>query len=454
MEKKKFLEVVNRLILPLFVGSSIAGEEESTSRDNEVAFGKQNTLLIKPNKNEEYRFKLRRGRAFRNEDVMLLKNIFKEIDDIDQMDLLDVNYEYTLQDKAIEKVVCEVVAGNSGETMLGLISEMEKWSYRTYEGKKINFGIVIDLSADDENHHHMHYSKIFDKDFFVLLSDGVRSYVEFNRDGYLKSYTTLDRVRNYATITPNEYENIAKYCGDKRIGVVLTQNGDLLIFKNRNLMFAKRKNHWNVYSHEEVIQLLSYRSSHAAREVRRAIYMTALDVSFEYLGGILVYLKKDMADDALVHISSRDILTPEHFEIKKQVEIENAGSDQNLTKIMKMTNYYAGSYQDFLERNNCIKTTSLRKIIAGRKFNELPRKLREELVAMDGATIIDYDGTIIACGAILKIEAGSSGGGGRLAASRGLSKYGVAIKISQDGTMQGFCLDNKTKTVKQLFIVN
>ena len=73
---------------------------------------------------------------------------------------------------------------------------------------------------------------------------------------------------------------------------------------------------------------------------------------------------------------------------------------------------------------------------------------------MDGATIIDFDGTIVAVGAILKIEAGSTGGGGRLAATKGLSKYGVSIKISQDGIMQGFCFDKKENAPKQLFIVN
>ena len=140
--------------------------------------------------------------------------------------------------------------------------------------------------------------------------------------------------------------------------------------------------------------------------------------------------------------------------MKKQRVIEEAGQKQDLKKIMQVTNYYAGTFQDFLERNNCYKTLALQKLIAGKKFYELTRKMREDLVALDGALIVDYDGTIIAAGAILKIEAGSSGGGGRLAATRTLAKYGVTIKISQDGIMQGFCNDKKNNEIKQLFIVN
>ena len=71
---------------------------------------------------------------------------------------------------------------------------------------------------------------------------------------------------------------------------------------------------------------------------------------------------------------------------------------------------------------------------------------------MDGATIVDYDGTIVAIGAIIKIEAGSTGGG-RLAATKTLSRYGVSIKISTDGVMQGFVNDKRTNTPKPIFSI-
>ena len=110
------------------------------------------------------------------------------------------------------------------------------------------------------------------------------------------------------------------------------------------------------------------------------------------------------------------------------------------------------TYSQYLDENNCLKAKTLRKIINGRKFHELNRKLRQELVGMDGATIVDYDGTIVAIGAIIKIEAGSTGGG-RLAATKTLSRYGVSIKISTDGVMQGFVNDKRTNTPKPIFSI-
>ena len=46
MDKQRFYKFVDKLILPLFTGSFIDGEEVSSVRDNEVAYGKKNSLLI------------------------------------------------------------------------------------------------------------------------------------------------------------------------------------------------------------------------------------------------------------------------------------------------------------------------------------------------------------------------------------------------------------------------
>ena len=122
--------------------------------------------------------------------------------------------------------------------------------------------------------------------------------------------------------------------------------------------------------------------------------------------------------------------------------------------IANSVDYSMMTYDEYVSNYEKTKTSSLKTTIAGRKFHELNRKLREELASIDGATIIDWDGTIIACGAIVRIDAGSQSGG-RLAATKTLGRYGVAVKISQDGTMQAFMVDKKdrSKKVKEIFSV-
>ena len=451
MEKDKFYVVLTKLILPLFTGSILMGEEESNARESEIAIGKQNSLLIKPTKLADYRFIIKRGRAFQPFEISLLKNILKELSQINESVFLDPTYELTLQEKAVEKAVCDSVASSASSVMLGLISALTRWSNRTYEGKAVDFGIILNLSETDTEKK-LHFSNIISTDFFALLSDGKHSFVEFNKDGYLTGYVSLEKVRNYSTTAPNDYNSVARYCNDRKVGMVLTESGDLLIFKNRTLMFAKRRGKWNIYSHEEVIQLLSYRSTHSLREVRRAVYLTSLDCSFKYSGGIIVYLKRDMVEQALTHINANDIVEEKYYNIKKEQQLEEADKIFNLNNAEEIRKLYSDDFENFLSKNCCFKSICLNQIIQGKKFHELSRKFRQEIVAMDGATIVDFDGSIIAAGAILKIEAGSISGGGRKAAAMALSKYGVAIKISQDGEFQGFTADKKHP--KLLFTVN
>ena len=312
-------------------------------------------------------------------------------------------------------------------------------------------GIFVNLMFNNELENSVSYFDIIDHDFFARLTDGVSSFVEFDRNGRLNGYINLKSTKFAPTVSPYIYDRVARSCNDKRIGIVLTTKGDILIFYARQLMFAKRNGKWCVYSHDEVIRLLYNNVSYTAKQIRRAIYNTALDCSFGYKGACIVYLNKDKTEEAMQHIDGADIISKPHFEIKKQIELEEAGKLYNISNAKKIEKDYNCSYEEFMERNNCVKSKSISKIISGRKLHELDRTLLEELVAIDGALIVDFDGTIIAVGAIIKIEAGSLGGG-RLAATKSMAKYGVGIKVSQDGIMQGFSADKHGK-VKQIFNV-
>ncbi len=451
MDKIKFYEFVNKLIIPLFTGSYIAGETESSSRDLEVALGKGNSVLLKPVKTDEYRIILKRGQPFKSFEVNLIRAILEEMVELNNLDGQNPIYLQKLQDFIIEKALIESITDNATDTIIGIISCLERWSARTYEGSNVTMGIFVNLTSSPENEDAVLYSDIVEHDFFARLTDGISSFIEFDRRGHLMSYVNLKKTKSAPTVSPFMYDRVARSCNDKRVGIVLTFTGDILIFYARQLMFAKRNGKWCVYSHDEVIRLLYNNVSYTTKEIRRAIYNTALDCSFDYKGACIVYLNKDKTKEALKHIDGADILSEEHFEIKKEIEFEEAEKLYNLQYAKRIKDDYDCSYEEFLERNNCIKTKAISKIISGRKFHELDRTLLAELVAIDGAIVVDYDGTIIAAGAIIKIEAGSLGGG-RLAATKSMAKYGVAIKVSQDGIMQGFSADKHGK-VKQIFNV-
>lgn len=453
VEKVEFYKVVDKLILPLFTGSFIDGEEISTPRDSEVAYGKRNSLLIKSSKLDDYRLVLKRGQPFQIFEVNLLRSILMEIDKISSLDVDDESYLTVLQENAIEKSICQSICeAETASCMFAILNEIEKWAARTYEGNKVAIGIIINTATEvvDEDVA-MSFDDVMNNDFFALLSDGKNSYIEFDKRGNLLGYIELSKVNKVPSISPLDFEMIARYCNEKKIGIVLTKDGDFLIFKNRNLLFSKRAGNWNIYSHEEVIQLLSYRD-YSLKDIRRSIYYTALDTSFAYCGGCIVYLNKDEIESALVHINAHDIIDEKYFEMKKKQILEEAGKLYNLQNLAVIDTIYNVPYNTFLKEQRCTKAQTLRNLIKGKPFHELSRKLRQRLVSLDGAVVIDNEGHIIAAGAILKIEAGSEGGG-RLAAATTLSKYGVAIKISQDGVIKAFYPDRKNGKVKALFTV-
>lgn len=451
MEKEEFYDIVGKLIVPLFTGSYLAGEIESSQRDLEVALGKGNSILLKPTKMDDYRLILKRGQAFKSFEVDIIRSIIREFNDISNSNITDKMYLSKLQSMAIEKALIESVTENGSETILGIINGLEKWSSRTYEGATVRLGILVNLGTNSDSINQVHYNEILNSDFFALFTDGISSFIEFDKNGMLLGYMNLKNPKVVPTISPYVYDRLARICNDKRVGIVLTEKGDILIFYARQLIFAKRNGNWCVYSHDEVIRLLQNNVSYTAKQIRRAIYNTALDCSFAYKGACIVYINKDKTVEALNHIDAADIISEDHFLIKKDLELEEAGKLYNLGNASKIIEKFSLSYEDFLNRNKYTKTMAIRRIVAGKKLFELDRKLVEEMTSVDGATIIDYDGTIIAVGAIIKIEAGSQGGG-RLAAATTMARYGVAIKVSQDGIMQGFSVDKQNK-VKQIFYV-
>ena len=73
-----------------------------------------------------------------------------------------------------------------------------------------------------------------------------------------------------------------------------------------------------------------------------------------------------------------------------------------------------------------------------KSFYELDRALRRELLELDGAMVLSSGGKIHVIGTIIKLDASGSDGGGRTAAAKQLSQFGLAIKVSQDGYVQLF----------------
>jgi DNA integrity scanning protein DisA with diadenylate cyclase activity len=134
----------------------------------------------------------------------------------------------------------------------------------------------------------------------------------------------------------------------------------------------------------------------------RAVYASCLDISFARTGGCIAIANGKNAKQVSDYLNSGDLLA-------------QARTD---------------------------KATLLGHLI-GQSFEKIPRPIREEMAALDGAVVLDEMGVVLAAGAIVRVPGGSEGGG-RRAAAKALSRLGLAVKVSADGAITAFT-DRGTK---------
>ena len=168
------------------------------------------------------------------------------------------------------------------------------------------------------------------------------------------------------------------------------------------------------------------------------IYASTLDVSFAHTGGIIAVITDasklggilSQCDNLLNGLSLEeigDILKRE--EEKKKPSVAESPTEEE-----------KGFSPDIKKR--LFKRAVIQSLIQDQPFKMIDRKLRTELISMDGACILSQDGRICSVGAIIQNDSGSSGGG-RSAAAKKLSNFGLAIKISTDGYIELF-VNNET----------
>lgn len=367
-----------------------------------------------------------------------------------------LNYQY-----AVQVGICEWVVGskNNYENVEKLLNVLESWSSKTYEGKKVSYGIVINLDNKEEDKEFQEYGNFLtflNDEFSAVLTDPITSIFELSTNCKLLSYKTIidennNKVEGYELINnlPYRFANIITKTVDnnKKVGVFLLNNGDIIVSKNKQILFVKRNSKWLNFNVKSLYNAISefIKKNRIENKIIDEIYSTALDVSFSHTGGIIALVpnaKKLFSEknieiiDRCDYISSTDSLKDlENYLIQKNKnkDLLEQLSEQGLRKEIN---------------KKLLKRIVLQKILNNTyDFLKINRKLRNELVSLDGACVIDNIGQVYSFGAIIQNESGSFGGG-RGAAAKKLSEYGMAIKISTDGYIEVFVNQNKVYVIK------
>jgi hypothetical protein len=393
-------EIASEYLVPFFSGARLEdGSVPSTPHAKKVALDDPLRIKLKVNSKDLYQLVLSRSQSFAGGER---KPVVSEIDVVrafvDVLASMETQLDGPLKPDLLStfqrRVVARAIMGSEHETViLQGIDQLASWGNRLYEGKPISASLGFRRMTEK---HATPLSSFATHDFAAVLTNGFDTIMTFDYDGNLVGHDALPHKDVGAPFSPMRQIYIADWTSghEARVAMTLNRLGEIMLFRNQQLIFARRSGRWHFLTHDPVISQMRVPRD---RPLRTAIYETCIDASFARTGACLGIVSHEFAD--------------------KWMDITNS--------------------DDFHVRPTSAKMRILRKITKGQLFRSLDRRTRQELVAIDGATIVAHDGRILAIGAILKVPGGSASGG-RLAAAKALSRYGLGLKVSQDGGITGF----------------
>lgn len=417
----RFRRIVQEYIMPLVAGTRLTACRKACLDHVENASGTDLQISLNPVGEKPRVMLLSRTQQFMTDEIALIRNIIAKWAKAFAKTAYDDPIFDAIAERCQLEAIAEYIDPSSTTFLLGIIGTMGNWASQTYEGKRINFVIGVDQTTDEVSN--VSFRDFASEDFPKVLTSGYSSLIVCNAKGNVLRHETLYGPKEapagstdgdgHSAHSPLDFIPIADWTKDKRYTAVLNTEGEILLFQGGALVFARRRGKWIFFTHAAYLAGMGRRGQKI--QVRNALYQTMLDVSFKRAGGCLGLWRGFNIKDGTTPIMPQDRLDlPESTTL-------NA------------------------------KNRFFRRLIQGRKFQELSRRLRQELVSVDGATVLLFDGTIVSVGAILRIDGGSPGGG-RTAAAMELAKHGIGVKISDDGKISYWkdLHPRKAKTMKNV----
>lgn len=335
------------------------------------------------------------------------------------------SYKQRTMQLAFEIGMCSWLISDYEKAIIlhSILCKMLEWTGKTYEGKNVPFGLVVDFDLE-ASVDAVSYLNFLENDSCAAFSDGVFSGILLDKNGKLISFLSKNTPvssndKEQDMFVPFQFADIAQHCNRNAIGIIVLTNGEIMLIKNKAVCFAKRGSKWVLFDWERVyINLRPYflmnSDSNEAliRDRIKAIYCTLLDVSFSHTGGCLAIVKSDIEMNKISDI------------IKDRFDLSINGS------------FPKGISKESKEKIEVLKYLLTDNDII-RSFYDIEKPLRKEILSLDGAVVVSLDGLFYCAGSIVALTGGSSGGG-RTAAAKRLAQLGVGIKISEDGYIEAY----------------
>lgn len=396
--------IVERELVPLLPGAELQpGVKGATSGRGTVVKLAPNALGLRSSTTVPDLLEVTRVQPFSKSEVDLARQFLAELAGISPHHAAFFFPEATAA--AVRRTVVRSLGYPNEALLLRVLGELESLAAQTYEGHRIAVVFGLDSKARGKG---VTLDTIWGEDFGKVLTGSIETMIAVSSDGFISEF--LDLYPNAScSFAPQYSRTLSEWCTGERVVVSLNRNGEILLYREKCLVFAWRRGRWRHFVHEPILGQMHNVSN---KELRRCIYETCLDVSFGRSGGCI------------------GVMMEKHASL--------------LPSLVKDP--------DRLPRGDSAKARVLTELLSDkqRQFRNLPRRLRQAMAAIDGALVLDHRGRVLAVGAIVTVDSGSDAGA-RKAAAKAVAKLGFGVKISADGEVTGFCGDGKPESVKQVF---
>ena len=307
------------------------------------------------------------------------------------------------QADVLPRAIAVQLGGVRGSVVEGAIRFLLSAATSTYEGQSISISLAVDLDQAPSSPtigSLLDYQKF---DWHAVLGSGAATAVLIDQEGGVVELVDMSERMSAATVDPDAlYPDAFRYLGlwaaasDRRIALSLTRTRELLIQAGGSLRYVFRSGRWKSLPLDNAAGIGWGSGANISATVKKSVLASAIDASLAHHGACLAVIARG-------HMKA--------FNLAGVVDTGDRWPANPRASLFNQTH-----------------------------FQNLSRRQRVELLSMDGATVLDKNGEILAAGAIVKVPSGSSGGG-RLAATQALAIYGAALKVSQDGPIRLFGAD-------------
>jgi len=290
----------------------------------------------------------------------------------------------------------------------------------SYENRPISSGVLL-VDADEDpaggpraprGSGSLYAAGLTGSKSFYRLCDGVRTVFLVSRAGTVLDIVEIDRWASRAVgdatlhvpCSPDYRAHARATLGHRHVCVVLSPSHEIKVFAEGAQMFAFRGANWHLFDLEAKYAMWADAVGNPALAER--LFLTALDLADAREGALFVLLRDQAA-------AVRELIAP-----GDRLDEMAIGDEASARR-------------------------DLRYLLKDRTATSLDPSVLQALARIDGATVMDHDGRLIAIGAILMHPSvpdasGLAVEGARTTAAMTAGRFGPVLKVSEDGIITFF----------------